>query len=249
MPLALHELALAGAIFILAGAVKGIAGFGFPAVSIGLLVLFRPLPEGMALILAPTLLTNLWQALSGPHLKPMLRRLWGLFLGSTLGAAGGAAMLSKVNTGLLSVMLGVLLIGGALYALFGRPFPSPKPTTERWLSPLIGLVSGVITGLTGSYLMPAAPYLVALRLRPAEFVQAFGLGVIGALVALGVGLRGAGLLPADLGLVSLLGVVPSFLGLWFGQSIRGKLPEARFRQLIQVLLGGLGLSLLIKGLS
>ena len=91
MPLALHELALAGAIFILAGAVKGIAGFGFPAVSIGLLVLFRPLPEGMALILAPTLLTNLWQALSGPHLKPLLRRLWGLFLGSTLGAAGGAA--------------------------------------------------------------------------------------------------------------------------------------------------------------
>jgi uncharacterized protein len=248
IPLALHELVLAGVIFVLAGTVKGIAGFGFPAVSLGLLALFRPLPEGMALILAPTLLTNIWQAFAGPHLKPLLRRLWGLFLGSTLGAAVGAAMIAEVDTALLAVLLGVLLIIGALYALFGRPFPSPSPVTERWLSPLVGLVSGVITGLTGSYLMPAAPYLVALRLRPGEFVQAFGLGVIGALAALGVGLRGAGLLPADLGLVSLLGVAPSFLGMWIGQRLRGVMPEARFRQLIQVILGLLGVSLLIKGL-
>jgi len=249
MPFAMHELALASIIFILAGTVKGIAGFGFPAVSLGLLALFRPLPEGMALILAPTLLTNIWQAFAGPHLWPLLRRLWGLFLGSTLGAIAGAAMLPYVDAKLLSVLLGILLIVGSLHALFGRTFPPPRPAAEPWVSLLVGLVSGGITGLTGSYLMPAAPYMVALRLRPSEFVQAFGLGVIGALAALGVGLRSAGMLPSDLGVVSLLGVVPSFLGLWIGQRLRGLMPEVRFRQLIQVILGLLGVSLLMKGLA
>ena len=40
-------------VFLIAGLVKGVAGFGLPTVSIALLALFRPLPEAMALMLVP----------------------------------------------------------------------------------------------------------------------------------------------------------------------------------------------------
>ena len=244
----LREAAFLCAIFTLAGAVKGLAGFGFPAVTLGLTALFRPLPEAMALMIVPAMLTNVWQAFAGPALRPLLRRLWSFFLTSTLGAIAGAAVLARADQAVLGALLGLLLVAGALLALFGRPFGQPTPGQERVLSPVMGAASGVITGLTGSYLMPAAPYLVALRLSPAEFVQAFGLGVIGALVALAFGMAGAGLLPAELGLASVFGVVPGFLGLWIGQKARAGMPEARFRTVIQIALGLLGCWLVVKAL-
>ena len=67
--------------------------------------------------------------------------------------------------------------------------------------------------MTGSFLMPAAPYLAALKLPPQHFVQGFGLGALLATLALGLGMAGAGLLPPDLGLASLIGVAPAFLGM------------------------------------
>jgi hypothetical protein len=45
--------------------VKGVAGFGLPTVGLGLCVLSRPLPEAMALMLLPTIATNVWQAVAG----------------------------------------------------------------------------------------------------------------------------------------------------------------------------------------
>jgi uncharacterized protein len=226
--------------FTLAGIVKGIAGFGLPTVTLGLMALTRPLPEAMALMLMPALLTNIWQALAGPALRPVLRRLWPFLLASAVGAVACAGILARSDAVLLSGLLGLLLIGSAALALLGRPWPAPGADRERWLSPLVGVLSGILTGLTGSYLMPAAPYLVALRLSPAEFVQAFGLGVVAAVLAMAAGMAGSGLLPPDLGLASLAGVPPAFLGMWLGQRIRQAMPDAQFRQVVQGALGVLG---------
>ena len=65
---------LVSAIFALGGLVKGVAGFGLPTVGLGLLALSRPLPEAMALMLLPTIATNIWQALAGGALRAAL---WG----------------------------------------------------------------------------------------------------------------------------------------------------------------------------
>ena len=66
---------LVSAVFLLAGFIKGVAGFGLPTVTLGILALSRPLPEAMALMLVPALVTNIWQALAGPALWTALRRV------------------------------------------------------------------------------------------------------------------------------------------------------------------------------
>ena len=53
--------ATAGA-FLLAGFVKGVIGLGLPTVAIGLLGLMMTPAQAAAIMVAPALITNVWQA-------------------------------------------------------------------------------------------------------------------------------------------------------------------------------------------
>jgi uncharacterized membrane protein YfcA len=242
----MSDAALVAFAFTLAGFVKGIAGFGLPTVTLGVLALTRPLPEAMALMLVPALATNVWQALAGPALRAAFTRLRGFLLAAGCGGLAGAGILARSDALVLSGMLGLLLMASAALALSGWPMPPPGARRERWLSPVMGGLSGLVTGMTGSFLMPAAPYFAALRLPPQEFVQGFGLGVVSATLAMGVGMAGNGLLPAELGLASLAGVAPAFLGMALGQRVRRGWPEAKFRQVVQAALGVIGVYLAVR---
>src|SRR3954464_11979557 len=100
MPFDPTDAALVAAIFLLAGFVKGVAGFGLPTVTLGLLALVRPLPEAMALMLVPTLAANVWQSLVGPALLPVLRRLWPFLGAAVLGTLAGAGILARSDAAL-----------------------------------------------------------------------------------------------------------------------------------------------------
>ncbi len=54
-------VALCGLIFVMAGLVKGLLGMGLPTLAMALLVILMPSPEAAALLLLPSVLTNLWQ--------------------------------------------------------------------------------------------------------------------------------------------------------------------------------------------
>jgi uncharacterized membrane protein YfcA len=240
------DLLLILPIFLLAGLVKGVAGFGLPTVSIALLALFRPLPEAMALMLVPSLATNVWQALAGGQLRAVAPRI-GAFLGcAAIACFAAAGQLARTDALLLSGALGVILVASSALALAAPTLPAPSPATERWLGPPMGVVSGAIAGLTGSFLVPAAPWLQAIRLPREQFVQGFGLGVVLVNGALAVALAGGGLLPVGIGLVSLAGLVPAFAGMEIGRRLRSRLDEAAFRRVVQVALGLLGAWLAVR---
>ena len=67
-------LLIIGATFLLAGTVKGVIGLGLPTVSLALLTTTLGLQPAMALLLAPSLVTNLWQAVSGGQGRTILAR-------------------------------------------------------------------------------------------------------------------------------------------------------------------------------
>ena len=48
-------------------------------------------------------------------------------------------------------------------------------TKERWLGPLSGVATGLITAATGMFVIPVVPYLQALGLDKEDLVQAMGL--------------------------------------------------------------------------
>ena len=56
---------------MLAGFVKGAIGLGLPTVSIGLLGLMMTPAQAAAIMVAPALITNVWQASVGGGLLPL----------------------------------------------------------------------------------------------------------------------------------------------------------------------------------
>ncbi|MEA2541846.1 MAG: uncharacterized protein QOH35_3212, partial [Acidobacteriaceae bacterium] len=63
--------------------------------------------------------------------------------------------------------------------------------------PIIGIVTGAVTGATGVFVIPATPYLQSLGLQKDELVQALGLSFTVSTVALAGGLLANGAFRLD----------------------------------------------------
>ena len=165
--------AIAGA-FLLAGFVKGVIGLGLPTVSIGLLGLLMTPAQAAAILVVPSLVTNVWQAAVGGSLLALARRLWPLLAGTCIGTVIGVALLPRDDNGRATVWLGLAL---AIYAVLGLvkvQFSVPRHA-ETWLGLLMGTATGAITVATGIFVMPGTPYLQSMQFDRDRLVQALGL--------------------------------------------------------------------------
>lgn len=232
------------AAFFLAGVVKGVTGMGLPTVAMGALgALLSPIAAANLLIL-PSLVTNVWQLIAGPAFRPLITRLWPMMLAIGVGTMLGTSLLAGGDTTLSTAMLGAALVLYAGYTLMARPF-SVSTSAERWLSVPIGMITGVLTGCTGVFVMPAVPYLQALRLDKDDLIQALGLSFTVSTVTLAAGLWWRGAFAVDNLLLSALSIVPALAGMWAGQVVRSLISPTTFRRwfLIGLMLLGAELAL------
>ncbi|MCW8087525.1 sulfite exporter TauE/SafE family protein [Roseococcus sp. MDT2-1-1] len=235
-------------VFLFAGAVKGLLGLGLPTVAMGLLGLAMPPVQAAALLLVPSLVTNVWQLLAGPRFGALLARLWPMMLGIVAGTLTGSGIIAGAAARNASVALGIAL---ALYGLVGllKPQLRVPPSVEPWAGPLVGAVTGLVTGATGVFVIPAVPYLGSLDLDRNDLVQALGLSFTVSTLALAVGLALHGALPLAASGASLLAVLPALLGMWFGGWLRLRVRPETFRRGFFVGLLLLGGDLARRGLA
>ena len=243
----LSTLALIAAVFFLAGGVKGVVGLGMPSIALGLLSAVLDLRIAMALVIAPTLLTNLWQAAVGGHGVEIIRRSWAFLIMATGCVWIGTGALIRTDPELLTALLGGLLMtyGGANLAGWRMRVPARH---ELWAGPVAGAANGVLTGMTGSSVVPGVMFLQAIGLPKDKLVQAMGLLFTLSTVALGLALHGHGLITQELGLVSIMAFVPALIGMAAGRQVRRQLSEKRFRQVFFGALGLLGAYLIARSL-
>lgn len=228
--LAIADIFLASVVFLLAGAVKGVLGMGLPTVAIGLLGLVMPVPAAASLLTVPSLVTNVWQAAAGGRLALLLRRLWPLQAGIAVGLLGAGPLLAAHQDSAGRMLLGVCLLLYGVLGWFGWQPRQLAPGREGPVGLAAGLATGVITSLTGVFVLPAVPYLQALRLGKEPLSQALGVSFTTSTLALGILLAAQGHLGAQASLQSLLMVLPAMAGMWFGQHIRHGMSEATFRR-------------------
>ena len=233
--------------YLLAGFVKGVIGLGLPTVAIGLLGLLMTPAQAAAILVVPSLVTNIWQCTAGGDVLALVRRMWPLLLGICIGTWIGAILLPTANGGQATIWLGVAL---AIYAGFGLSnvhFHVPR-RAEGWLGLLVGVATGAVTVATGIFALPGVPYINAMQFERDKLVQALGLSFTVSTITLALALSHAGEINTQLIWPSLLALGAALIGMFLGQFVRGKVKASTFRVFFFLGLLLLGAHLALRGL-
>lgn len=216
--------------FLLAGLVKGVLGFGFPIIALVVLTLAIGLLDALAMIIVPTLATNIWQALSGRHLPAVLKRMWLYFLVAAIGVLITSQYLTSVNVNWLTALLGAVLFFFALSRLFDFHITVPRDK-EAVLSIVLGSFNGALTGLTGSFMVPSVLYMQALGFQKDMLVQAMGFFFALSTLMLTISLGSNDLIDAEQARLSAFALIPSFIGVYIGRWTRDQIDEESFQKI------------------
>lgn len=233
--------------FLLGGIVKGVIGTGLPTVALAILTATIGIREGMAIILLPSILTNLQQGLLGGQLRQVVRRSWVFLVATFLAIWPGAALLATVNVAYLSGLLGLILLVYSAFGLGIRRLPHPG-AAEKWLNPLFGGINGLLTGMTGSSIVPGVLYLQSLNMDRNRLVQTMGLLFLTSTTTLAFALQKNQLLTTELIQLSAAAFVPSYIGMLAGVRIRNKISDELFKKLFFIFMLLLAISIVIRSM-
>lgn len=228
MPL-VDIVAIAAVAFTLAGFVKGVVGFGFPVITLIILTLTIGLLDALAIIVIPTIVTNIWQGLSGPYLNDIAKRMWLYFLTAVIFIWFTSAYLTVIDIKWPTAMLGGVLSIFALSRLLNVRMHVPR-NWERPLSVPLGAINGMLTGMTGSFMVPSVLFMQAMGFQRDMLVQAMGVFFAISTIVLAASLGRNDLISMEHIRLSLFALVPSIVGLYIGRWIRLKINEQRFQQ-------------------
>lgn len=232
--------------FLLAGGVKGVVGLGLPTVSVALLSAAFGIEAALPLLVIPSFVTNVWQGAVGGHLAALLRRFGVALAIIPVTTWIGYHYVFAEAPQAMDRVLGVALL---VYAGLGlRAVRIPVPArAEPVLTSLVGVVNGLITGVTGTFVIPIVMYLEALDLDRDALVQMMGITFSISTAALAGVLVLHGAYRIDAGFVSAVAVAPALAGMMIGARLRARLAPATFRRWLLVGLGLIGLKLLVMG--
>jgi uncharacterized membrane protein YfcA len=218
-----------------AGLVKGITGIGYATCAMPLLAMAVGIEKALALVVVPALVSNVAVLIGGGGVVRTLVRFQRFYLAILPGIAVGTMMLGLVDADVATKGLALLTLAYVAMAVAKPAFALP-PRLERPLAMPAGLVNGMLTGLTGSQIVPLVPYMMALRLDATTQVLAINLAVTIASVALGGALALAGIMTMPMLALSVAGAVPAIAGTLIGNVLRGWMPVESVRRLTLVVL-------------
>lgn len=223
-------VAFVAAIFLLAGGVKGVLGLGLPTVAMGLLSLVMTPAQAAGIMVIPALVTNIWQVAVGPALLTLVRRLFWMIVATVIGTFSTIGFLTASSGSTATGVLGAVLAAYGIYGLVGPKF-EVHARWERWLSPIVGFVTGMLNGATGVFVIPNAPYLASLRLDKEQLVQSLGINAFVCPLALAAALMVQGQLSTGIAAGSwVVALLFSLAGMYFGQLVRRRASEHVFRR-------------------
>ena len=161
--------------------------------------------------------------------------------------ASNAQILFMVDPDILTTTLGVVVI--VYVAINATGFAIRiSDSASPWAAPPLGILSGLLTGTTGSVGIPIALYLQARGLDKESFLRAIALTFLISASMLVIALLEKGALGKETALLSAASLIPAFAGMAIGQRLRGRLSEDLFRKFVFLFLMVAAANLIRKGL-
>lgn len=234
-------------IFMASGMVKGLSGFGMPFIAIpASTILFNvPITQAMGWVLASGFATNIVQLTQTRRQWRVLRHIWLLVVVLLATMSVTVQLLSALNTHVLSMVLGGVMIL-SIAAQLSKPLKI-SPGKERTLYVISGFISGLFGGLTSFFGFPSLQVLIASGLQTTEFIFAASFVLFTGTIVLAIGLGSQGLVTRYDGLMSVLLFIPAVLGMLIGQRLRDRMSPVVFARVVLLVLLATGASMLVRG--
>ena len=243
----LSEIGILTAFFLfLSGVIKGSIGFGQPLVAISLLTLIHDIEFSLALISLSLVATNLKLALSGESITKTLNNYRYVIATIVIGTATGVAVISYVNKSAVQIVLGVLVIGFVLMGVF--KFEMKKVNPSGLKGSLIGLIAGLIGGITSAFGPLLAAFLKSQQLEKGQFVSTLCILILAGATTLSVSLGVFAIYSADRFFYAVLACIPTFAGLWLGEKIRQRINADMFFNIVSMAILVTGINLVRIGI-
>lgn len=230
------------------GVVKGLISIGLPLVGLPLLMLAVDVPTAVNLLMVPIMLSNLVQAVEGAGTWEILRRFMPIQIPLAIGTYLGTALLAALDQHVLLLSVGGFTVGFGMLGLLQPRLAIPQ-AGERWLGPPVGLVSGVIGGMSTLFGPVLTLFMVGLNLPPNVFVKAISILYTTAGAFLMVSGAAHGTASRGDMLLSAAGMIPVYGGMLIGQKMRDRLNAERFRFLVLLVVVITGANMIRTGLG
>ena len=228
-------------IMFAASLVQALSGFGLAMVGMPLLVTLVGVRTATPLMAALSVFVQIPMLIRYRH-EVDWRAVLRLGLAMVVGVPLGVLALKRVDPTIVSTLLGVIVIGYALYALVVPELP--RLTRPGWAIPF-GFVAGLLSGAYSTGGPPLIVYGDASRWEREAFkgnLQAiFMMAVATQLVSHGL----AGNLTPEVGRDLLMGLPGMALGIPAGLALDKVVNTALFRKIVLGLLVLLGLNLIL----
>lgn len=212
-----------------------------------MLALFVDVKVAVAVLILPNIVMDSVQFVRQGSPLATMRRLAVLTLFGALGTVLGTRLLVGLSSRTATLILGGFIC--LFVVLNSTRFTLRVPAGwERWLSPAVGLIAGVVGGITNTPGTPLVIYFYALGLAKYDFVAAIAFTfVVYKLVQLGAVIT-YGLLTWPLVGASLPLIAVALLGFHLGLRVQDRLEPRAFNRAVLVFLAALGAWLVWRSL-
>jgi uncharacterized protein len=217
-----------------AGIAKGATAMGLPLIATPILAsVFGP-KQAVVIITIPIVVANSLLVLQSYRVWGALPRLVPLVAANAVGTALGALLLAGLDQKTFAILITLMVV---IFLLRGeRLVGDPGARRARLLVPVVGFVGGVMQGTTSIASPVIGSFFHAMRLEPRDYVLTLATVFQLSATVQVIAYSALGLFTPELVTLGVIACIPMLLALMAGIALRGRLDQARFRQVIVVLL-------------
>ncbi|MGF1500591.1 MAG: sulfite exporter TauE/SafE family protein [Paracoccaceae bacterium] len=232
--------------FLAGGLVKGVLGFGLPLITMSILPFFAPLDLALAINILVQPVSNLGQLFGSGVARETMRRFWVFVPTLGIGVAAGTAFLSGLSPETLLLCIGAMVMAFSVVQLTGAriAIPARHETAGGAVTGLLAGVAGALTTVNGPLFIL---YLVGCEVDRTVFRATLAYLFIVSAVFIAGGFASIGILTTERVGIAAVCLAPIFAGMWLGNRMGRRLPQALFRRLVLVALFGIGANFVARG--
>ncbi|WP_415714247.1 sulfite exporter TauE/SafE family protein [Maridesulfovibrio sp.] len=233
---------LVPAIFLIAGLLQGLTGFGSALIAMPLLAFIIDIKTAVAVCTLCGITINLKMCC---NLRSNMdsRKILPLIIGSIPGAVFGTLALKEVDGNLITFFLGFLVAGYAGYSLLVRPIVLKLNPAWGYLS---GFLTGAITAAVSAGGPPTIIYSSLMGWKKDDFKATLSGFFLAAASMAALGHLISGLTTFYSFQLFLASLLPVQAGVFIGHRLAGKVSEDLYRRIIMILLVFMGIMLIFQ---